>query len=471
MIQLSHNYSLPEREEELIPIKVVGVGGAGINALDRIMLDGMDKADLIAINTDVQSLASSVAAAKVQLGRGVTHGLGAGGDPELGYQAALESADEIRQALVDARLIFICAGLGGGTGSGAAPLIAQLAREAGSLVIAFATLPFSFEGKRRAEQAQEGLARLNQLADAVICFENDRMGDIVAPKAGIHQAFAVADITISQSVRSIVNLIQRPGLIRIGFDDLFRALRSENGRCLFGFGESDSDNRAHDALTQALKNPLMNKGKMLADAAHVLVQVAGGPGMTLSEVEILMQALGRHISDQTQILFGTAVDGRMGNRLSVTIISSLGNESGAEAKQPVMHMPAAPPVTVPPAWEQLPVDSAPPLETANEIVDLPPAADELIQFPPPQPVQDRQSPRKPAAAEAPRPPRIIIPKQKPLSKEPKEAKPPKPEKTAKQEVLQFEPVTRGRFEKSEPTIVEGQDLDVPTFLRKNFRVK
>src|SRR5438477_1546257 len=327
MIQLGHNYTLPEREEEIIPIKVVGIGGAGSNALDRVVLDGIEKSDLIAINTDVQSLASSVAARKVQLGRSVTRGLGAGGDPELGYEAAVESADEIRQALVDARLIFICAGLGGGTGSGAAPLVAQLAREAGSLVIAFATLPFSFEGKRRAAQAQEALVRLNEIAHAVICFENDRMGDMVAPKAGIHQAFAVADITISQSVRSIVNLIQRPGLIRIGFDDLLRALRSDNGRCLFGFGESDSDNRAHDALKQALKNPLMDKGKMLADAAHVLVQVAGGPGMTLSEVVILMQELGRHVRDHTQIVFGTAVDGRMGNRLSVTIISSLGVEA------------------------------------------------------------------------------------------------------------------------------------------------
>src|SRR5256714_1214014 len=184
MIQLSKNYSLPERQEEPIPIKVVGVGS---------------------------------------------------------------------------------------TGSGAAPIVAQLAREAGSLVIAFATLPFSFEGKRRDAQAQDALARLNEIANAVICFENDRMGDMVAPKAGIHQAFGVADMTISQSVRSIVNLIQRPGLIRIGFDDLFAALRSQNGRCLFGFGESDTDNRAHDALTQALKNPLMDKGRMLSEAAYVVV--------------------------------------------------------------------------------------------------------------------------------------------------------------------------------------------------------
>src|SRR5205814_5619389 len=129
-----------------------------------------------------------------------------------------------------------------------------------------------------------------------------------------------------QSVRSIVNLIQRPGLIRIGFDDLLSALRSPSGRCLFGFGESDSDNRAHDALTQALKNPLMDRGRMLADASHVLVHVAGGPAMTLSEVEILMKELGRHISDHTHIIFGTSVDGRMGNRLSVTLISSLGME-------------------------------------------------------------------------------------------------------------------------------------------------
>src|SRR3954462_5574705 len=326
MIQLNRNYPLPEKADEDIRIKVVGVGGAGWNVLDRIVLDGLDKADLIAINTDVQAVASSVAASKVQLGRTITRGLGAGGDPEVGYNAAYESADELRHALADARMIFVCTGLGGGTGSGAAPAVAQVARENGSLVLGFVTLPFAFEGKRRLSQAHEALANLRANCDAVICFENDRMGDMVAPKAGIHQAFAVADITISQSVRAIVNLIQRPGLIRIGLDDLLAALRSQNGRCLFGYGEADTDNRAHDALTQALKNPLMDKGRMLSEAAHVLVQVAGGPGMTLSEVEILMRELGRHVRDHTQIVFGTAVDGKMGNRLSVTIISSLTTE-------------------------------------------------------------------------------------------------------------------------------------------------
>jgi cell division protein FtsZ len=471
MIQLSKNYSLPERQEEPIPIQVVGVGSAGSNALDRVLLDGMDKADLIAINTDVQSLASSVAARKVQLGRTCTRGLGTGGDPELGYQAAIESADEIRQAIAGARMIFICAGLGGGTGSGAAPIVAQLAREAGSLVIVFATLPFSFEGKRRAAQAQDALSRLNEVANAVICFENDRMGDMVAPKAGIHQAFGVADMTISQSVRSIVNLIQRPGLIRIGFDDLFAALRSQNGRCLFGFGESDTDNRAHDALTQALKNPLMDKGRMLSESAHVLVQVAGGPGMTLSEVEILMRELGRHVRDHTQIVFGTAVDGKMGNRLSVTIISSLASEDSIATE--AAPAPPEPFLAPPPAiLEQV---QEPPRPPKIDIVPEPeiaataqPAPDDLIPLE--QPVAAETPPPPPAPSIKKPAPRLIPPKKKPVAE--KEAKPPKEKSVqAKQEVLQFEPVTRGRFEKSEPTIVEGQDLDIPTFLRKNIRVK
>src|SRR2546421_12602293 len=348
MIQLHKNYSLPDALADTVPVKVVSVGGAGLNALDRIVLDGLEKASVVAINTDVQSLTSSVAAHKVQLGRTVTRGLGSGGDPELAYDAAAESADEIREALADARMIFVCAGLGGGTGSGAAPYVAQLAREAGALVIAFVTVPFTFEGKRRNAQAREALARLNDVAHAVVCFENDRMGDLVAPQAGIHQAFAMADTTISQSVRSIVNLVQRPGLIRIGFDDLLAALRTRNGRCLFGFGESDSDNRAHDALTQALKNPLMDRGRMLADATNVLVQVAGGPSMTLSEVEILMQELGRHVNEETQILFGTAVDGRMGGRLSVTIISSFTADKDSFPQQ-IQPTQSSPPAT-PPIW-------------------------------------------------------------------------------------------------------------------------
>jgi cell division protein FtsZ len=473
MIQLNKNYSLPERLAEFIPIKIVSVGGAGLNALDRIILDGLERADVVAINTDVQSLTSSVATRKVQLGRSVSRGLGAGGDPEVGYQAALESADEIREALENTDVIFICAGLGGGTGSGAAPYVAQAAREAGALVIAFVTLPFAFEGKRRNTQAREALARLSEFVHAVVCFENDRMGDLTAPQAGIHQAFATADITISQSVRSIVNLIQRPGLIRIGFDDLLSALRTRNSRCLFGYGESDSDNRAHDALTQALKNPLMDRGRMLADATHVLVQVAGGPGMTLSEVEILMQELGRHVGDQTQILFGAVVDGRLGDRLGVTIISSLSTEEEAILLQTPSASSSA--STSLPAREQYePQPEIQPEEPAVEPVPV----EETVPFDEPMatdavPAPTSTSTEMPVTQARNGEPERLVNKQHEKSTSWKEEKAfaEKPALPAKQEVLQFEPVTRGRFEKSEPTIIEGEDLDVPTYLRKNIKVK
>jgi len=473
MIQLSKNYSLPERGEDSIPIKIVSVGGAGLNALDRIVLDGLEGAEVLAVNTDVQSLASSVAAHKVQLGRTVTRGLGAGGDPEVGYQAAFESTEEIREALTGARMIFICTGLGGGTGSGAAPYVAHLAREAGALVLAFATLPFAFEGRRRNAQAREALGRLNEIANAVVCFENDQMGDMVGPHAGIHQAFSKADTTISQSIRSIVNLIQRPGLIRIGFDDLLSALRSRNGRCLFGFGESDSDNRAHDALAQALKSPLMDRGRTLADSARVLVQVAGGPGMTLSEVEIVMKELDRHVSDETQILFGTAVDGRLGDRLTVTIISSFAADEHLPQTQPPMS--SAPPM--PPAWEQ-PREAPPKVEVEPEPAPIEDFQSETspIEEPglaeveiAPEPLVE-QAPNTFEVLDTPESPPVITPRRK--SAPAKEEKvPAEKSMQAKQEVLQFEPVNRGRFEKSEPTIVEGEDLDVPTYLRKKIKVK
>ncbi len=475
MIQLNKNYNLPERAEEFIAIKIVSVGGAGLNALDRIVLDGLEGAEVLAVNTDVQSLASSVAGHKVQLGRTVTRGLGAGGDPEVGYQAAFESTEEIREALTGARMIFICTGLGGGTGSGAAPYVAHLAREAGALVLAFATLPFAFEGRRRNAQAREALGRLNEIANAVVCFENDQMGDMVAPHAGIHQAFSRADTTISQSVRSIVNLIQRPGLIRIGFDDLLSALRSRNGRCLFGFGESDSDNRAHDALAQALKSPLMDRGRTLADAARVLVQVAGGPAMTLSEVEIVMQELGRHVNEDTQILFGTAVDGRLGERLSVTIISSFTADDNAVPQQ--TQPPAQGSSSMPPVWEQS-QEIPPKVELEPEptpVEDFQPTETTPVEEPVPAELESVPAPSVETVSNAfevdmPEPPPVSTPRRKPAPQK-GEKVPAEKSMQAKQEVLQFEPVNRGRFEKSEPTIVEGEDLDVPTYLRKKIKVK
>ncbi|MEO7724676.1 MAG: hypothetical protein ABIU29_08325, partial [Chthoniobacterales bacterium] len=414
-----------------------------------------------------------------------------GGDPELGYNAARESAGELREAMEGARMVFVCAGLGGGTGSGAAPLVAEMAHQSGALVLAFATLPFAFEGKRRAAQAMEALQELQRVADAVVCFENDRMGDIVLPKAGIHQAFAVADATISQSVRAIVNVVRRPGLIRIGFDELISALRSQNSRCLFGFGESDSDNRAHEALALALKNPLMNRGKMLTDARAVLVQISGGPGMTLTEVEIVMQELNRHVEDHTQILFGTSVDGKMGNRMSVTLISSLSADGIVPSAAPMRTIKKPEPKTAPPVVENEPVfeaeptfaaePDAVPLATEYAVPAAPTAEENFFPEREAEPLAEQAPEAKVEEEEGPKaqipPPSPVRRLRKPVPNtvpEPETASAPvKKDKFAhaRQEVMQFEPVTRGRFEKSEPTIVEGQDLDVPTFLRKNVRVK
>ncbi len=439
MIEISRK--LQQLQPGSLRIKVLGIGGAGANALDRIMLDGLPGAELIAINTDAQSLTGSVAPEKVQIGRATTRGLGTGGDPELGYQAAEEGVDDIRAAVEDAALVFLCVGLGGGTGSGAAPLIANYAREQNALVVVFATLPFSFEGRRRMAQAEEALAALQQQADVVICFENDKMADAVDPRAGIQEAFSAADATISQSVRAIAALVSQRGLIHIGFDELMNALRAQNARCIFGCGEADGDNRAHTALERALRNPLMDRGRLLGDASSVLVNVAGGPGMTLNEVQILMDELGRHIGDSTRILFGCAVDPSLGGRMIVTILSAL-----AAAPHPA-------PVIAP--LRSVATGVAQPATSDARHNGSAPA--EAVIGGEPEPIAQE-------AAPATLPPAAGSPGYSMAAAE-------KAARAIKQAQMLFEPVTRGRFEKSEPTIVDGEDLDVPTFLRRNIKVK
>jgi cell division protein FtsZ len=445
-------------------IKVVGLGGAGQNALDRIQLDGLDGAELIAMNTDAQALAGSVAPIKVQLGRNATRGLGAGGDPEIGYAAAEDGADEIKAAMEGGGLVVLCAGLGGGTGSGAAPLIANFARQQHALVIAFVTMPFTFEGRRRMAQAEEALASLSQQADLVVCFENDKMGDSVSPRAGIHEAFAAADQTISQSIRAIAAMLQRRGLIRVGFDELSAALRGAQPRAIFGYGEADGDNRAHGALERALRSPLMDRGRLLADADNVLVHIAGGPSTTLGEVTLLMEELNRHIHDTTRLLFSTSIDPKLGGRLSVTLLSSLSANASAAPATPFLR-----PATIPHPETEMPV-AAPAYEVMPAPVSSPAPREEFIAVAevlpntPPEPVAPPVLRRKVPPTTAPLPAPISARTAKPNGK-------PKPAREERQEQMTFEPVTRGRFEKSEPTIIDGQDLDVPAFMRMNVKVK
>ncbi len=307
-------------------VKIIGVGGAGANMLDRIALDGMEGAELLACNTDVRTLTSSVAPEKIQLGRNLTKGLGSGGDPALGNQAAQEAELEIRDALRDRKIIFICVGLGGGTGSGAAPLVARLAREEGAFTVVFATTPFNFEGKRRRDQAETALTELSVLANALITFDNTRMGELVLAKQGVHEAFSAADRMISESIRAVTRIVMRPGLVNIGLDDLMAALSSPKSRCLFGSGIAHGENRAQQALKNALVSPLLDRGSLLHDTDTVLVHVCGGEDMTLYELELLMRGLSKHVPETAQILFGTSVDSAMAEALSVTLVSSLPEE-------------------------------------------------------------------------------------------------------------------------------------------------
>ncbi len=385
-------------------------------------MEGSLSVELVACNTDVQALAGSVATQKIQLGRHVTRGLGAGGDPELGFSAAEEAVEELRMAVEGVPLLIVCVGLGGGTGSGAAPMIVKMAREQNSLVLVCATLPFSFEGRRRGQQAQEALRAIQQYADAVMCFENDRMGELILPEAGIHEAFAGADQIIGQSVKAVVDLVNRRGLIHLGFDDLLSSLRSHDSRCLFGYGEAAGTNRGREALSQALRNPLMDRGSLLGEAANILVNIVGGQDLTLAEVQNVMEDLAEHIGERTQLLFGAAVDPKLNGRLGVTLISSLGARDGAAS----------------------PTDQKPATGTA-----YPPP---LVRTPT-NPVPATSTPTK-APAPSPEPAIAATPAAR-----------------GNAEVSITESTVRGRFERSEPTIVDGEDLDVPTFMRKNLKVK
>ncbi len=449
-----------------VSVRLIGIGNAGSNTIDRILLDGLEKAEAMIMNTDQQELTRSVVPNQLQLGSNVTHGLGAGGDPEMGLDAARESVEEIRAAIEDCGMVILSAGLGGGTGSGGAPVVARVAKDAGALVIVFATMPFNFEGRRRRKQAEESLEALRQIADVVICFENDRMGENVSSRAGAHQAFAAADQTISQSVRAVCGLLHKRGLVRIGFDELRSALGTLPAPAVFGFGQAEGENRAHEALEKALKSPLMDRGKLIEKAHNLLVSVSGGPDMTLAEVQVMMDALNRFVGEDTQILFGLQVDGGMGQAMSITILCALSLGGGArQLLRPQEFYTPVPPAAAEISQVETHVtedlEPAAPEGEASPFYDEP-AVDEDVVLP--EAVEEPAAPTEPEEPVPAEAPETFFEEEAPSVSNVK-----KPSET--QETLQFEPVNRGRFEKSEPTIVNGEDLDVPTFLRRNVRIK
>lgn len=577
MIELTRTHELHSDWK----VKVLGVGGAGTHAVDRLSRDGLSGVELLVANTDVRALGAAFTTERISLGQSLTRGLGAGGDPELGRAAALESSAAVGERLSGASLVVLMVGLGGGTGSGAAPSIAQIARAQGAHVAVFATLPFSFEGRRRREQALEALDALRQEADMVICFENDRMATVVDPASGIEDAFQSVDSLLAQSVRALASMTRRRNVLHSGLDEIAATVAGPRCTALFGYGAADGEERARAAVARAFSNPLLNFNDALGSIASLWVYVAGGSDMRFSEVQNLMQEVAGRIPQEVRLYFGAAVDPQMEGAISVTLLAGIPSAE-ALATHPVarpsvqapVFVPAVaaplhagpavqPQASVPPSspepephfapdpapepvhaqepeqvWtpafssEPEPLFVPPPVqpaelpaetlfepepvlqqasEPAQEHHEPEPAQASVRNVPPKPPFELSKERRRDAAAAALLPqetlleiadlpsvfespehvepvwePALLLEVEVPLADPSEPLLPPAPPREQKaaevqespqeaiarkakenvQEQMRFEPVNRGRFEKTDPTIVDGEDLDVPTFMRQ-----
>ena len=533
----------PHQTIPVSSVKIIGLGGAGANMLERIALDGTEGSELLALNTDLRTLSACHAVEKIQLGVNLTRGLGSGGDPELGQQAVLEAEDQIRASIKDSRIVFLCTGLGGGTGSGAAPIVTRIAREEGAFVVVFATMPFAFEGKRRRDQAETALNELAVLSNALVTFDNNRMGELVLAEQGIHEAFSAADHMICESIKAVIRLVVRPGLINVGLDELVSALRTNRSRCLFGSGLADGKDRAAKALENALNSPLLDQGALLKDAQTVLVHLAGGEDLTLFEIELLMQRLQKFVPENAHVLFGAAIDPAMGDSLSITLISALPEDSLTITPPPAQAAEIVPAPEFDPSVEQEPAQEVLPVSQFSETgPDIAAAAGMSLfenessfgdpEIATPEPAQSaperhmaaftftepEPEPEVYAAATEPDPkpientdtgdaapvtssftpgpkkkPSLAAPWGSPKSVEPvseaaelpletgvlpesaataaaTDSEPPKlklgVKSSAPQSELSLDSAPRGRFEGETPNVFEGEDLDLPPFLRK-----
>ena len=311
-------------------MKVVGVGGAGGNAIDRMISASLSGVNFVATNTDAQALERSLAQQKVQIGSKVTLGLGAGANPEIGKRAMEEDRDLMLSALTGSDMVFITAGIGGGTGTGASPIIARLAKETGALTIGVVTKPFTFEGARRRLVAEEGLEKLKEEVDTLIVIPNDRLLQIVDKKASIQEAFRVADDVLRQGIQGIAELITVPGLINLDFADV-RTIMSEGGAALMAIGRASGENRAVDAAQKAIASALLD---ITIDGARgILFNVTGGPDLTLFEVNEAAEVIREKAHPEANIIFGAVIDESMDGDISITVIAT-GFDAVARQRRP-----------------------------------------------------------------------------------------------------------------------------------------
>lgn len=307
-------------DEKSAKIKVIGAGGAGGNAINNMIASKLQGVRFIAANTDVQALEVSKAPVKIQMGEKLTEGLGAGANPEIGRQAAMESIDAIRSAVEDSHMVFITAGLGGGTGTGAAPVIAEVSKEVGALTVAVVTKPFSFEGKKRMKQAEDGISRLKDVVDTVITIPNDRLRGLASRNATMLEMFRRADEVLLHSVKGITDLIVMPGIVNLDFADV-RTTMSRAGIAIMGTGIGRGENRALEAAEKAISHPLL-EDVSIAGARGVLMNVTSGLDLTMTEMTEASDRIHSEAGDDAEIIWGAVLDDSIGDEVRVTVIGT-----------------------------------------------------------------------------------------------------------------------------------------------------
>lgn len=420
---------------------IFGIGNAGVALVDALTMAGAgEHASLVAVNTDSVSLGSSVTGQKLLIGSGTTRGLGSGGDPELGAKAAEEAEAEIAAVVNGAGLVILCCGLGGGTGSGAGPVMAEIASRAGAVVISMVTLPFSFEGKRRMQQAGDALHDLGRCSHAVLTFENDRMSELAQPMAGMHETFAASDQVLADSVAALLRLVGGNGRMRVSLADIQKYFSPGDQSTVFGTAAAQGGNRANQTVEQLVKSPLL-KDRQLASCHHVILHIEASSQLRFVEVETAAKALEAKVGLESQIHLALSSNDELGDTMVVTVFGTSG-ESGASVPRTTAQTKIVAPAEMPQpnATEAIIDDSA---------------------LAPEEPEDDSENPKRNSNDELFNTEPFTVPK---------DSAPRKPSKP-KQETLELDSVARGRFEKSEPTIVGGEDLDVPTFLRQKIKLR
>ena len=313
-------FELADADEQFARMKVVGVGGAGGNAVNRMIQERLVGVEFISINTDVQALSSSEAHRKIQIGRTLTRGLGSGSKPDVGREAVIENRDDVAESLAGADMVFVTGGMGGGTGTGAAPVVAEIAREAGALTVGIVSKPFNFEGRRRLQVAEEGIDELKQVVDTLIVVPNERLRDVVEKGTTIQEAFRVADSVLLNATRGISDLITVTGLVNVDFADV-KTIMTEMGQALMGTGYGVGENRAIESAQEAISSPLL-EDMSIAGASGVLINITGGPDLSLHEVSEVSSVIHDAAGEDANIIFGAVIDPDLKGEIRVTVIAT-----------------------------------------------------------------------------------------------------------------------------------------------------